>query len=66
MNIQQGQLRDLQKINSAAQYENSNVLAEAGNDNGETFKGTFLAEVKTGRSKNVYRFEDGKMIKKVK
>lgn len=62
MTIQPGQDKDIRKAFPNYDKENSEIIAEGGNDNGETFRGSFLVKI----GKSVYRFDDGKFIKKVK
>ncbi len=57
MNPQQGQIKDLQNV--GIKCGKINIVCEAGNDNGQTFKGEFLA--KCGRK--LVRINNGKLIK---
>lgn len=63
MNITNGQDKDIRKFMPDYNKEKSSVIAEAGNDNGDTFKGSFLVKI---YRKGVFRFTDSKMTKKIK
>jgi hypothetical protein len=63
MQITSGQHKDVTKSLGFFPKDSCSILAEGGSDNGETFRGSFLVQIKR---KGVYRFEDGKMTKKVK
>jgi hypothetical protein len=63
MNVQTGQLNDVKKALGNICSTDCSVIAEGGNDNGKTFLGSFLIEIKR---KGTYRFEDGKLLRKVK
>lgn len=60
MNPQKGQINDLKKYVSNLNEDKVKIIAEAGNDNGETFRGRFLADV-NGKK---YSIEDGKLTKR--
>ena len=61
--IQDGQDKDIRKEFPDYDREKSEISAEAGNDTGKTFYGSFLVYI---YRKGYYKFEDGKLIKKVK
>lgn len=63
--IQPGQHKIINKVFPGYNREKSEILAEAGNDTGETFLGAFLVQI-GGKNGGVYRFDDGKLVKKVK
>ncbi|PLS19192.1 hypothetical protein CVD28_01935 [Bacillus sp. M6-12] len=63
MNIMTGQYKDVTKAFGFIPKENCSIVFEGGSDNGESFNGSFLVRIKR---KGVYRFDDGKMIKRVK
>jgi hypothetical protein len=49
--------------------EKSYIIVEGGNDNGDTYTGSFLVKIykkNSNRSIGIYRFDDGKLTKKVK
>lgn len=69
LEITNGQHKDIMKSFPYYDRDRSFVIAEGGNDNGETFDGSFLVQIYLKRKKyrfGVYRFEDGKLLKKVK
>lgn len=57
MKAQKGQIADLKK--AGANVDKVTIICEAGNDNGETFRGEFLA--KCGRLH--YRINNGTLVK---
>jgi hypothetical protein len=59
MYIQNGQLKDIKKEFPKVNREDCKVLVEFGNDNGETFSGSFTVEIKRS---GIYRFKDGKLL----
>jgi hypothetical protein len=61
MEITSGQHQDILKHFPNYNIETSEVWAEAGLDNGKTFRGAFVAKLRMGESKRgtMYRFEDG-------
>lgn len=61
--ITSGQDKDIKKSFPDYDKEKSHIVSEGGNDNGETFKGSFLVQI---HKKGVYKFTDGKLDKKVK
>lgn len=63
LHIQDGQDNDIKKEFPDYDRSKSEIISEGGNDNGETFRGSFLVNI---HGKGVYKFEDGKLIKKVK
>ena len=63
MNITNGQHEDIKKVFPSYNREKSYVIAEAGLDKGTTFYGAFIVKI---YYKGTYRFEDGKLEKKVK
>jgi hypothetical protein len=63
LHIQKGQNEDILKYFPAYNKEESTIIAEGGCDNGKTFLGRFLVKI---YRKGVYRFDDGKLTKKVK
>jgi hypothetical protein len=63
--IQQGQHNIIDKKFPGYDRERSEIWAEAGNDNGETFRGAFVVQIR-GKHAGIYRFEDGKFDKKIK
>jgi len=60
LKAQAGQIKDLQKFIPNLKADSVQVIAEGGNDNGETFNGSFLAKV----GKVMYRITDGKLVRK--
>jgi len=46
MNPQKGQLKDIEKHYPNVNLKSVSIIAEGGNDNGETFLGSFLFEGK--------------------
>lgn len=62
MNIQAGQDKDIKKKFPNYDKETSSIVAEGGNDNGETFRGSFLVQI----GKSTYKFKDGEFVNKVK
>jgi hypothetical protein len=63
MNIQLGQLKDVQKQFPEVKQEDCSVVVEFGNDKGTSFSGAFVVNIKR---RGLYRFEDGKLVVKVK
>jgi hypothetical protein len=63
MYIQPGQLKDVQKEFPEVKKEDCSVVAEFGNDRGMSFSGTFMVNIK---KRGIYRFEDGKLVLRVK
>ena len=63
LHIQDGQDKIIKKEFPEYDRSKSEVIAEGGSDTGETFSGSFLVKI---HGKGVYKFEDGKLIKKVK
>jgi hypothetical protein len=63
MDIQKGQHSDVCKALGFIKTSDCSIIAEGGNDRGDTFFGSFLVQIKR---KGVYRFDDGKLVKKVK
>ncbi len=59
MKAQAGQIKDIQKILPSVTPAKITIIAEGGNDNGETFSGSFLAKI----GRKCYRITDGKLIK---
>lgn len=62
MQIQTGQYNDIVTTLGIVNKKYCSIIAESGSDNGKTFSGSFLVDIKR---KGVYRFEDGKLLKKV-
>jgi hypothetical protein len=60
--IQNGQFNDIQKQFPEVKKEDCSVLVEFGNDDGETFGGSFTVQIK---KRGVYRFKDGKLLVRV-
>jgi hypothetical protein len=63
MKLQRGQYKDTVKAFGDVNIRDCSIVAEGGSDNGETFHGSFLVEIKR---KGTYRFEDGLLLKKIK
>lgn len=63
MNIQTGQNKNIKQYFPDYNLNKSQIIAEGGCDNGETFFGSFLVKI---YRRGVYRFNDGKLIKKIK
>jgi hypothetical protein len=61
MYIQLGQLKDIQKHFPEVKKEDCSILVEFGNDNGETFGGSFTVQIK---KRGIYRFKDGSLFSK--
>lgn len=59
MKAQQGQIKDL--LNLGITVSKVTIVAEAGNDNGNTFIGEFLAKC----GKKHYRIKNAKLIKTI-
>ncbi len=62
MNITDGQHNDIIKRFADYNKDKSSIIAEGGNDNGQTFNGTFLVKI---YRKGTYKFKDGILIKKI-
>jgi len=60
LHIQNGQDNIIKKEFPDYNRSKSEILAEAGNDNGNTFSGNFLVKI---YNKGVYRFDNGKLVK---
>lgn len=63
LGITKGQDKDIKKYFGDYNIDKSYIIAEGGNDNGKTFRGSFLVHI---HNKGDYRFTDGEMVKKVK
>lgn len=63
MKIMSGQLADVRKHFGAVDSEKCEILFEGGSDGKTTFNGSFIVKI---TRKGVYRFDDGKMVKRVK
>ena len=61
--IQAGQLKDVQKEFPEVKKEDCTVVMEFGGDKGTSFSGDFIVNIKR---RGVYRFQDGKLVVKVK
>lgn len=61
MKPQPGQMNNINN-NFHVSPDKVRIIAEAGNDNGITFNGSFLCRV---YRKGVYRFDNGKLTKKI-
>lgn len=58
-----GQIKDIESKLGYIPQSRVEILAEGGNDNGNTFSGNFLVKIKW---KGIYRFSNGEIKKKVK
>ena len=63
MNAQQGQIEQLKKSFSGIKQLDIDILFEAGNDNGKTFNGDFIAKIK---GRGVFRVYENGSTKKIK
>lgn len=63
MKITEGQHKDILTAFPCYDKDKSFIVFEGGNDNGATFTGSFLVKI---YRKGVYRFDDGKLTKRVK
>lgn len=61
MYIQKGQLKAIKSILPHVTTKDCNIIAEAGNDNGEIFNGDFLVKV----GNRHYRFDNMVLVKTI-
>ena len=61
MNIQDGQFKDIQKEFPEVKKEDCSILVEFGNDDKETFIGSFTVQIKR---RGIYRFQYGQLLTK--
>jgi hypothetical protein len=63
MYIQLGQLKDIQKEFPEIKKEDCSIMVEFGNDVGTHFSGAFVVNI---NRRGLYRFEDGKLVVRVR
>ena len=64
INLQPGQIKDIQKKYPFATAENSEITSEGGRDTGETFVGNFIVKIIKSPRKHIKAiFRDGAFYK---